>query len=186
MSRPAPTSLRIMAATAMRKARLVTRPTLMNIALDSLKGKTRVEVESIGRAIFEKTILPNINQLGILEMKKKHEEGYEIIVLSGAFDFILKPFCESYGIDHWHSTQIAYLDNVCSGRLEGIEFLGEAKRIYLQNRFSSNKINWNESCAYSDELTDIPLFSMVGCKFLIVGDSGSQISLPQDIQCVRW
>jgi HAD superfamily hydrolase (TIGR01490 family) len=186
MRRPAPISLKIMSATALRKAGLVTRSTLMNIALNSLKGKTRDEVELIGRSIFEKTILPNLNKIGISEMKNKHDEGYDVIILSGAFDFILKPFCDFYEIDHWHSTQITYSNGICTGRLNGIEFLGEAKRRYLQDHFFESKINWPESCAYSDELADLPLLSMVGSKFFVVSNSRRQSSLAEDIQCVHW
>jgi phosphoserine phosphatase len=158
----------------------------MNIALSSLKGKTRDEVEHVGRLIFERTIAPNINEAGLMEMKKKSNEGYGVIILSGAFDFILKPFCDFYGVEQWNSTRIAYSNGICTGKLDGVELLGEAKCFYLQNSFSQTEINWVESCAYSDELTDLPLFSMVGSRFFIIGDSGRPPSLPEGIQCVYW
>jgi phosphatidylglycerophosphatase C len=186
MKRPTPDSLKLMSATVLRKAGLVGRPTLMNIALGSLKGKTRAEVELLGKTIFETKLLPNLNKIGIAEMQKKRDEGYGLVILSGAFDFILKPFCDFYQIDHWQSTRLAYTNDICSGRLAGIEFLGEEKRKYLQNYFSQSIINWAGSCAYSDELVDLPLFSLVGTKFLIVGRPQQISSLPENIQRIFW
>jgi phosphatidylglycerophosphatase C len=179
-------SLKLLSATALRKAGLVGRSTLMNIALGTLKGKTRAEVESIGEMIFENKLLPNLNKLGIAEMQKKRDEGYGLVILSGAFDFILKPFCDFYQIDLWQSTRLEYTNDICSGRLAGAEFLGEEKRTYLQNYFSQSTINWAESCAYSDELVDLPLFSLVGTKFLIVGRTQQMSHTPEDIKRVSW
>jgi phosphatidylglycerophosphatase C len=179
-------SLKLLSATALRKAGLIGRPALMNIALGTLKGKTRTEVELIGEMIFVNKLLPNLNKLGIAEMQKKRDEGYGLVILSGAFDFILKPFCDFYKIDHWQSTRLAYTNDICSGRLAGVEFLGEEKRTYLQNYFSQSTIDWAESCAYSDELTDLPLFSLVGTKFLIVDRSQQIPSSPENIQRVFW
>ena len=179
-------SLKLLSATALRKTGLVGRSTLMNIALGTLKGKTRAEVESIGEMIFENKLLPNLNKLGIAEMQKKRDEGYGLVILSGAFDFILKPFCDFYQIDLWQSTRLAYTNDICSGRLAGVEFLGEEKRTYLQNYFSQSTIHWAESCAYSDELVDLPLFSLVGTKFLIVDRSQQLPHTPEDIKRVSW
>jgi phosphatidylglycerophosphatase C len=186
MRHPTPAAVKVMGATALRKLRLISRQSLMNIALESLKGKTRVDIELIGRLIFEKTLLPNIREAGLAEMKKKHDEGYSVVILSGAFDFILKPFCSFYEIDHWNSSRILYSNDVCCGKIEGIEFLGDAKRRYLLDRFSQNNVNWGESCAYSDELTDLPLFSLVGFKFFVLGSSQRHLPLPEDIRCVSW
>jgi len=187
MKRPTPNSLKLMGAVALRKAGLVGRPTLLNIALGSLKGKTRAEVELIGKSIFKATLLPNLNKMGIAEMQKKRDEGYGLVILSGAFDFILKPFCDFYQIDHWQSTRLAYTNGICCGHLEGPEFLGDEKRIYVQNYFSQSSINWMESCAYSDELVDLPLFSLVGTKILILGHRPQQIPyLPENIKRVIW
>lgn len=179
-------SLKLLSATALRKAGLVGRPTLMNIALGTLKGKTRAEVELIGKIIYENKLLPNLNKFGIAEMQKKRDEGYGLVILSGAFDFILKPFCDFYQIDHWQSTRLAYTNDICSGQLAGVEFLGEEKRAYLQNYFSQSTIDWAKSCAYSDELVDLPLFSLVGTKFLIVDRSQQMSSSPENIQRVFW
>jgi phosphatidylglycerophosphatase C len=186
MKRPTPIALKVMGVTALRRLKLISRPFLMKIALESLKGKTREEVELIGRSIFEETILPNAHKTALTEMKKKRDAGYTVLILSGAFDFILKPFCDFYEIDHWHSTQILYSNELCTGGIDGIEFLGTAKRDYLVEYFSESNVNWGESCAYSDELTDLPLFSLVGSKFFVLNGSQRDMLLPEDIQCASW
>ena len=176
----------IAGALALRKAKLITRPTLMNMALKYLAGKTRTEVEAIGQTIFESRLFSKLNPIGLAEIQRRRDDGYKVVVLSGAFDFILKHFCDRHDIDHWQSTQIAYQDSVCSGRLDGVEFLGEAKRAYLKNHFSQMGVDWNQSCAYSDEIVDAPLFSMVGNRFL-VGRRFQDVSCElSDIRQIRW
>lgn len=186
MKRPKPIGVIVAGAAVLRKAGLMTRPALMRLSLAYLEGKTRTEIELLGKKIFDHEILPNLNKSGIAEMQKKRDAGYGIVILSGAFDFLLKPFCELYEIDHWQSTRLAYDNNICSGWIEGVEFLGKAKSLYLQRYFAQSNIDWAESCAYSDELVDLPLLSMVGNKFLVLNHPVQPSASPEDIQRVFW
>ncbi len=186
MTRPRISSLKLLSAVVLRKANIVSRSALIHLALAYLKGKTRSEVEMLGQDIYRKHIFPQLNRTGLCEMENKRQAGYRIIVLSGAFDFMLKPFCETHQIDQWRSTQLAYQDNICSGALEGEQFLGEAKSIYLQHVFSNANVDWGSSCAYSDEACDLPLLSLVGDRYFVLTSGKHAPSLPIKIQAVKW
>lgn len=170
----------------LRKLRVISRPTLMRLALRIVKGKTRADVEAIGQELYETALKPHITEAGLLEIRAKRDEGCTILVLSGAFDFLLGPFCADQHIDFWRSTRLSYELDRCTGFLEGSEHLAEEKSLYLRGLFRERDIDWQKSSVYSDELTDLPLFSLVGNKYFVVHDGKRQPELPPNFKLLRW
>jgi HAD superfamily phosphoserine phosphatase-like hydrolase len=140
----------------------------------------------LGQRLYALAVLPRLNPLALAEMKKRRAAGYQIIVLSGAFDFMLQPFCDAYDINNWQCTRLAFADDLCQGTLEGPEFLGEEKVRYLTERFAANRVDWEASCAYSDEIRDVPVLSLVGNPFLLADAMKSATDLPSKFQVVDW
>lgn len=170
----------------LRRVRLISRAALMRLALRVIKGKSRAAVEAMGREIYESGLKPHIAEAGLLEIKAKRDEGCTILVLSGAFDFLLGPFCAEQGIDSWRSTRLSYKLDRYTGFLDGREHLAEAKSLSLQELCGGKEIDWQESSVYSDELTDLPLFSLVGNKYFVVHDGKRPPQLPSDFKLLRW
>lgn len=170
----------------LRKLRLISRSALMRLGLRIIQGKTRADVEAIGQELYESALKPHIAEAGLLEIRTKRDEGCTIVVLSGAFEFLLGPFCADQGIDLWRSTRLSYELDRCTGFLEGSEHLAEAKSLYVQELFMGREIDWEESSVYSDELTDLPLFSLVGNKYFIVHDGRKPPELPSTFKLLKW
>jgi len=176
----------ILIGLVLRKLRVISRPSLMRLALRILRGKTRADVEAIGKELYESALKPYITQAGLLEIGAKRDEGYTILILSGAFDFLLGPFCADQDIDLWHSTRLSYELDRCTGFLEGPEHLAAAKSFYIQELFKGTEIDWQGSSVYSDELSDLPLFSLVGNKYFIVHEGKKPPVLPSDFKLLMW
>jgi len=176
----------ILVGLVLRKLRIISRPTLMGLALHAIKGKTRTDVEAIGRELYDSALKPYIVEAGLSEIKAKRDEGCTILVLSGAFDFLLGPFCADQGIDSWRSTRLRYELDRCTGFLEGSEHIAEEKSLYVQELFAGCDVNWQGSSVYSDELTDLPLFSLVGNKYFIVRNGKKTPELPSNFKLLRW
>jgi len=170
----------------LRKFGLISRPALMRLALRIVKGKTRADVEAIGQQLYESALKPYIAEAGLLEIRAKRDEGCTVLVLSGAFDFLVGPFCADQSIDLWRSTRLGCKQDCCTGSLEGSEHLAEAKSAYVQELFLEKDIDWGGSSVYSDELTDLPLFSLVGNKYFIVHDGRKPPKLPPHFKLLRW
>jgi HAD superfamily hydrolase (TIGR01490 family) len=170
----------------LRKLRVIGRPTLMRLALRIIRGKTRAKVEVIGRELYESALKPHLAKAGLMEIRAKRDEGCTVLILSGAFDFLLGPFCADQGIDLWRSTRLNYELDRCTGLLEGSEHLGEAKSVHVQEFFKGKDIDWQGSSVYSDELIDLPLFSLVGNKYFIVHDGKQPPELPSNFKLLRW
>jgi len=176
----------ILAGLLLRRLGLISRPTLMQLALRTVQGKSRADVEGIGQELYESALKPHIAEAGLLEIEAKRNEGYIILILSGAFDFLLGPFCADQNIDLWHSTRLGYDLDRCTGFLEGSENLAEAKSLYVQELFKGRDVDWHGSSVYSDELTDLPLFSLVGNKYFITRNGKTPPDLPCNLKVLNW
>ena len=92
-----------------------------------------------------------------LEQKKDDD-----VVISASFDFIVRPFCESLGIKHIIATKY----DTKKGKIIGKNCKGKEKIIRFNQIFQ--KPNVNE--AYSDSLTDIPMFEIAKKGFVVKGE----------------
>lgn len=93
-----------------------------------------------------------------LEQKKDDD-----VVISASFDFIVRPFCESLGIKYIIATDF----NTKTGKIIGKNCKGKEKIVRFKKQFKTVEVNR----AYSDSLSDIPMFEISTKAFLVKGDN---------------
>jgi len=180
-------TIKLLAALGLRRLRLISSRLLKNMALRCLAGFSRAEVEALGHSLYQQQIKPNLVKDGLLEIARRKEEGYAVLILSGAFNFILSDFCQENQIPHCYSARVAFQGDTCLGCLEGAEMLGPEKLAFLKERpFAEQHVDWAASCAYSDDLTDLALLQRVGQPFLVGSIAKSSLSFPAHFQRVAW
>lgn len=81
------------------------------------------------------------------------------VVISASFEFIVKPFCEKLGI----KTIIATKYDVKNGKIIGFNCRGKEKINRFNEIFKNTKVNE----AYSDSLSDIPMFEIAKKAYLV-------------------
>ena len=177
--------LRIAPPFAVRQLRLIPGPVLKNAVLAEFRGWSRAKLADFGRTFYARRLRPRLMTKAIAEMEKLRTEGFVLVIVSGAFEFLLAPFCAEYRISLCAGTQLAFAGDTCLGRLAEEEMRGEGKRRFLQTQFAAQAVDWQASYAFSDELSDLPLFEMVGHRFLVNGKSSIKDSHP-DIHPVVW
>ena len=92
-----------------------------------------------------------------LEQKKDND-----VIISASFDFIIKPFCESLGIKNVIATKY----DVKKGHIIGVNCKGEEKVKRFNEQFKNVKVDK----AYSDSLSDIPMFTLAKKAYLVKGE----------------
>lgn len=92
-----------------------------------------------------------------LEQKKEND-----VVISASFDFIVRPFCERLGIKHIIATEY----DTKNGKILGKNCKGKEKIVRFTAVFKKSKVNE----AYSDSLSDIPMFEIAKKGFLVKDD----------------
>ena len=89
-----------------------------------------------------------------LERKKDND-----VIISASFDFIIVPFCHSLGIKNVIATKY----DVKKGHIIGNNCKGEEKVKRFQELFPNANV-WN---AYSDSLSDLPMFRLAKQAYLV-------------------
>lgn len=84
------------------------------------------------------------------------------VVISASFDFIVRPFCESLGIKHIIATEY----DTKKGCIIGKNCKGKEKIVRFKKTFKNPKVN----NAYSDSLSDIPMFEIAKNGFIVKGE----------------
>lgn len=92
-----------------------------------------------------------------LEQKKDDD-----VVISASFDFIVRPFCESLGIKHIICTNF----DTNKGKIVGKNCKGKEKIVRFKKEFKNPKVQE----AYSDSLSDVPMFEIAKKAYVVKGD----------------
>lgn len=118
---------------------------------------------------YNKVIKLSIYNDAIEEIKKLKKEGYYILLVSASPECYLKFFeIEDY-IDGVIGTKLHFENNKYINKIDGENCKGEEKvrRITSYLKEKNLAIDKSNSLAYSDSLSDTPMFNLVGKSYLI-------------------
>ena len=181
-----PASLKLGLALAARQARLISSASLKNVALARFSDASRDELDALGRRIYENHLRPEVIPAALATLQRHRTDGFRVVVISGAFDFLLEPFCREHGLVDRVGTGLAWDGDRCRGRLGGPEMRAEEKVKFLQRNFADTPVDWSASVAYSDELTDLPMLRCVGNGFVVGGHISRSATLPAGLRWGSW
>lgn len=83
-------------------------------------------------------------------------------IISASFEFIVRPFCEKLGIKNIIATEF----DVKEGKIIGENCKGKEKIVRFRKQFKNVSVEE----AYSDSLSDIPMFEIAKKAFLVKDD----------------
>ena len=87
------TTVRVGLGLVGRAGRIVDRPRLKRIALAHLDGWTRSDVEALGRELYDRQLGPALIPGALDELRRRQESGFRVVLATGAFEFLVEPFC---------------------------------------------------------------------------------------------
>ena len=177
--------LSITTALALRKLRLMTSEQLKNVVLAGFHGWSAERLGALGQRLYDNDLRPWLRPMAIQELRTRRADGFVAVVVSGAFEFLLRPFCVEYGLEICGCTQVAFSGERCLGHLAGPEMRAEHKCKALRDRFDKEQVDWGGSCAFADEPADLPVFQMVGQPFMVNCPASIQAEHSR-IQAVFW
>lgn len=139
--------------------------------LSFLNGLSVEAVRELSKIYYEQRIVNDlIYEDAIDEINKRKSEGYKVILISASPEFYLNNFNELDCIDCVLGTRYEVEDGVYTGKIIGNNNKGMEKVYRFYEYLYKNGIrdyDLQNSCMYSDSLSDMPLFNLVGNKFLI-------------------
>jgi HAD superfamily hydrolase (TIGR01490 family) len=181
-----PASLKLGLALAVRRVRLISSESLKDIALALFRDGSRDELEALGRQNYGNHLRPEVVLVALAALRRHRTDGFRVVVISVAFNFLLEPFCQEHGLVDRVGTGLARDGDRCLGRLGGPEMRAEEKVKFLRRHFAATPVDWSTSVAYSDELTDLPMLQCVGNGFVVGGRIPRSAAPPAGLKWGSW
>jgi phosphoserine phosphatase len=182
----APPAPALLGALGLRQLRLASARWLKEQVLAGLRGLDETEVAAIGRLFAQAVLMPRLRDAGLRELAACRAGGSEIVLITGAFDFLVLPVVVAQDIRQWRATRLEFVRGYCTGRILGPELAGAEKRAQVCDLFAGQQIDWAESCAYGDEPADLSLLAMVGRPHFVRSAGRLPAALPPDCTVVDW
>lgn len=135
---------------------------IRKVALDLTKGWNHDDVTKLVSETLHEVVVPIIYEDAVELIEKHKANGLYIVIISSAPAEVVEPIARHLGVDDFVATT-ARLDERgnYSGELEFYSY-GSFKSQAVHKIAEEHNIDLEESFAYSDSITDVPLLECVG------------------------
>lgn len=119
------------------------------------------DVARITEATMRTVVTPAIYSEARELIEEHKREGHDVIIISASAKILVEPIARELGVDTVVATEMGIEDGKLTGEITSY-LKGEAKADAVRAFAADNGYNLDESFAYSDSATDIPMLSLVG------------------------
>ncbi|SDS74390.1 HAD-superfamily subfamily IB hydrolase, TIGR01490 [Paenibacillaceae bacterium GAS479] len=118
---------------------------------------------------YDSSLETSIYKEALSELKRKKEAGYHVLLVSASPHAYVKYFKKLPCVDEVIGTKLICNNEGYTHVIDGSNCKGEEKTVRINEYLKENgfQIDYENSCAYSDSLSDMPLFQLVKHRFLI-------------------
>lgn len=131
-------------------------------------GMSSKYIDDYAAEFYNKIISKRLHKTVIDRLLWHKQNGDTLVIASGGFYTYLKYFAKDYGIDYLICTRLMFENGVFVSKILGNECLGDEKIKILRQALNLNRYDLSNSFCYSDSKSDIPLFTLVGNKIVVV------------------
>lgn len=126
------------------------------------RGMEASEVKASATDMFEHYLSRKVFPEAISQIEEHRENGDQVVLLTGALDFIVDPIADFFGVDSILAPSLAEQENTFTGELTTEPLIGEQKAIALRKFAEEVNIPLDICYAYSDSQSDLPMLNCVG------------------------
>ena len=139
------------------------------IFISFINGIKEKDMDELVRKFYKENLSSIIYEEAYNTIKKRKKEGCRIYLISASPEFYLKEFYNLKEIDKILGTKVILEDGVYKRKFIGKNCKGEEKVIRLNQVLKEEgiEVDYKNSYMYSDSLSDLPLFNLVGNPYLI-------------------
>lgn len=105
---------------------------------------------------------PDFNEEVVARLKQHHEDGVYVMVLSGAYDLLLEKSLKNLPVDTFIGTTIPFKNGEIDGDTPLYPIQAERKNEMIEKFIVGKEIDWKNSYAYGDSLSDASVLELVG------------------------
>ena len=135
-----------------------------------LKGYEKKFINEISKLFFNNIINNYQNEIVIKNLFELKKNGYFVLILSAALDVYLKYVKEVLPIDYVICAELMFENNLCKGKIKGIDPYGKNKIKKLKSDFPYfENIDWQASYYFTDDyITEIDILNRVGNPYIVL------------------
>ena len=140
---------------------LVDSDTYRTHLVSLFRGYQQEEIKALA-AVYSDRLHMRLKPETYDRLKALRNEGYVVCLVSAGLNVYLDSFAKSLGVE-CISTTVGLSDGRYTGKIEGVDCVGEGKVIKLQEHFpDADTIDWGASYSFGDRESDVPILALVG------------------------
>ncbi len=149
-------------APAMALAEMRDRRIFNELLYSSFEGMTEDRLILIAEEIHEEIMMKNMLKGARDLVQRSLDMGHEVVFVSGSLDLVLQHFADELGAHTLIANRLEIKDHKATGKLMRPVVAGPTKALLIRQHAAENGHDLNESYAYSDSYSDVPMLSVVG------------------------
>lgn len=149
-------------APQMALAEMRDRRTFNELLYSTYEGISRDRLLLLSEECFDTVVRPALFPNARALVKRCRDEGQEVILVSGALDFVLEHLVAYLGASSLIANRLEFKDNYATGRLLRPIVAGPEKARLIRDHAKEAGHDLAHCYAYSDSYSDVPMLSVVG------------------------
>lgn len=133
----------------------------MQVYLNALKDLSQEELENYFIEMSS-GMSKDLNQTVVERLKKHLIDGDHVLVVSGAFTTMLNEVTKEYAVHQVIGTEIPYSNGSLDTANGIFHIQGIRKNMMIDQALDGYDIDWENSSAYGDSISDISVLELVG------------------------
>jgi len=130
-------------------------------AFNIMNGWSKVETEEIFKEFFDQEIKPRIFHQAVDLVHFYHNKNYEIILVSASLSEIVNKLKDYLSLRFAIATKLEVMNDRYTGKTTGLVPYGEDKIKAVRELLDTYGFSLEESYAYADHFSDLPLLEIV-------------------------
>lgn len=136
---------------------------------DLCRGWNVQQVREIVAETLHDLIDPIIYDEAASLIEEHHAAGRDVVIVSASGSEVVEPIGEMLGADHVVATRMVAVDGCYNGEIDHYVY-GPAKAAAIAELARSEGYDLEQSFAYSDSVTDVPMLQSVGHPYAVNPD----------------
>ncbi|WP_432357854.1 HAD family hydrolase [Sporosarcina sp. UB5] len=134
----------------------------MQIYVNALDTLSKTEFECYF-AELKDSMEQGFNEDVVAKVREHHNEGMHVMLVSGAYTPLLHAVTDSVVFDTVIGTDLPFTtDGAFDRKTEIYHIQGQRKTEMIMEALEGKKIDWEQSFAYGDSYSDLPVLELVG------------------------
>ena len=132
-----------------------------------LAGKRPADIESLAREFCQAKMIARLSKQGRAKLDAHRQAGHQLILVTGAPDFLIAPFAEFLGVSTVFAAKPEQRDSVYTGALIPPLPYGPGKRELILAHAQGMGLDLAGSYAYGDSPGDRDILELVGHPLVV-------------------